>query len=120
MLYAEWKIGEKEPLKLRLRAKDCVQLEKALGTNPLNIMVHMETKEELPELASIIAILHASMQACHHGIKMDDVLSYYDEYIEAGGSQMELLEVVADIFDVSGFLPKDRDEDSEKNATGAE
>lgn len=119
MLYTEWKVGEKEPLKLRLRARDCVQLEKAIGTNPLNILMQLETKDQIPDLSSMIAILHASMQCYHHGIKLDDVLNYYDEYIEFGGSQIALIEVISDIFDVSGFLPKDKGEDSEKNVAGA-
>ena len=119
MIYTEWKIGEKEPLKLRLRARDCVQLEKTLGTNPLNVMMSMETRDELPSLTSMITIIHASLQCYHHGIKMEDVLNYYDEYIEAGGSQVDLLELITDVFDTSGFLPKGKDEELEKNAVGA-
>jgi len=118
MLYTEWKIGEKEPLKLRLRAKDCVQLEKTLGTNPLNVFMSMETKDEIPNLTAMVTILHAALQCYQHSVKMDDVLNYYDEYIEAGGSMLELLEVIGEVFDTSGFLPKDK-EDAEKNTSGA-
>ncbi|MCI9597355.1 MAG: hypothetical protein HFE75_08680 [Firmicutes bacterium] len=121
MLYTEWKIGDKEPLKLRLRAKDCVQLEKALGTNPLNMLIAVETKDEIPNLTVMVTILHAALQCYHHGFKMDEVLNHYDQYIEAGGSMLELLEVITDVFETSGFLPKDKDgeEEPEKNTAGA-
>lgn len=123
MLYTEWKIEGREPLKLRLRARDCVEVEKLIGTNPINVIIEEAQKEHLPNISHIVAILQCSMRAFEHGKSLEEVYDLYDEYMDKGGSIDALLDLLMEVFKVSGFIPEDepeeKDEEAEKNATGA-
>lgn len=112
MLYTTVVIKEKE-YKLRLSAKSCVELEKRLGGNPLNIFMNVSTGV-LPSLESLLIMLHQSLVEYQHGITMDDVFALYDDYCsEEGNNMMSLITVMLQVFKDAGFIPRD---DSEKNA----
>lgn len=100
--------------KCRLSAKACVDLEKKLGTNPLNIFVDMAGDTvKLPSLGTMLTILHCSLQQYEHGITMDKIYEIYDSYIAEGHTQMDLIPVLIDIYKVSGLIPEEIEE--EKN-----
>lgn len=105
MLFTDFKVGEKE-LKLRLDSRGCVALEKKLGKSPLDIFMEAQNGS-LPKLEGVIAILHASLQKYQHGYTEEKVYDLYDEYIEAGGSFIELIPVLLDVFKVSGFFKEE-------------
>lgn len=113
MMYTIFNVGNKE-YKCRLTARACVDLEKRMGGNPMNIFMEIKKSNALPKLEDIILILHASMQSLEHGISIDDVYKIYDEYVDNGNGLMELMPVIIEIFKVSGFF-KDEKENSEKN-----
>lgn len=96
--------------RLRLDAKACVELEKKLGTNPLNIFTRVSASKEVPSLSVLLTILHASLQAYEHGIKMDDVYDLYDKYVEEGHTMMDLLPLELEIFKNSGFFVEDNEQ----------
>ena len=112
MLYSEYEING-EDYKLRLGARDIVKLEKKLGGNPMNIFMAVQN-DQLPKLEAVILILHASMTKFHSNIKLGDVYDMYDEYIEEGGTYMDLIPVLLDVFKVSGFF-KEGQGDETKN-----
>lgn len=98
--------------KCRLSAKACVDLEKKLGTNPLNIFMDIATSGKLPSLTTLIYILHASMTQYNHGINIDKVYEIYDDFVDEGHNLMDLVPIIMDIFKVSGFYNED---ETEKN-----
>ena len=51
MIYYSFNVKDKE-YKARLTAKTCIDLEKKLGTNPLNVMMSMDEKK-MPSLDEI-------------------------------------------------------------------
>lgn len=102
MLYTELKIGDKE-LKLRLRAKDCVDLEKRLGGSPLDQLMMIE-QGKMPTVTTVVLVLHASLQAFNKGYTLDKVYELFDEYVEDGGTVMDFVPKIMDIFKVSGFF----------------
>ena len=114
MLFHEVEINGKE-YKLRLSARGIVKLERKLGGNPMNIFMAVQ-ENQLPSLEDTIIILHASMQKYHSGIKLEDVYDLYDEYIENGGTYMELIPILLAVFKVSGFF-KEENEDNEEDGT---
>ncbi len=118
MLYTTITIGGNE-YKARLTAKACVDLEKKLGTNPLNVFMDIATKDVpvLPKLETIITILHVSLQAFQHGITIDKTYELYDKFIDEGHALTDLIPIIIEIFQVSGFLPSDEEveETTEKN-----
>lgn len=109
MMYVTFQVGNKE-YKARLGAKDCVDLEKRLGTNPLNIFMEIAQKSQVPSLEVLITMLHASLQKFQHGISMDDTYKIYDEMIEEGKNFMDIVPLLVDIFKVSGLLPEEEEE----------
>lgn len=117
MLYTTFNVKDRD-YKLRLNAKACVDLEKKLGTNPLNIFVNMFSegdKVNLPTIGDIIIILHASLQAYEHNMTMDKVYELYDNYIAEGHTQIEMLPIIAEVFKVSGLIPEEAEIET-KNA----
>lgn len=114
MLYTTFTVGSKD-YKCRLNAKACVDLERKLGGNPLNIFSNIQKTNELPKLEDIIMILHASLQAYQHGISLDETYSIYDEFVDDGNSLMELIPIIIEIFRVSGFFKSEEVVES-KNA----
>lgn len=118
MLYTTLTIKDRD-YKLRLNAKACVDLEKKLGTNPLNVLVDMfgaNDKINLPSLEKIIYILHASLQAYEHGFNIDKTYELYDDFIMDGHNQMDMITTIAEVFKVSGLIPEEAEDIDGKNA----
>lgn len=106
MLYTTITIGGKD-YKARLNAKACVDVEKKLGTNPLNVFMKIGNDGALPALNDMIIILHAALQAYQHSITINDVHNIYDEFVDEGGTLMDLVPMVMEIFKVSGFFKEE-------------
>lgn len=103
MLFTTLQVGETE-YKLRMQASRIIDLEKKLGgRNPLSILSAVESGE-MPSLSSLLLILHASLQKFHHGKTFEDVLTIYDDYVDAGNTYTDLMPVMMEAFRVSGFF----------------
>lgn len=102
MLYSTFTV-QGEEYKLRLGARQTVELEKKLGTNPLNVFMELGNGG-LPKMEVMIAIIHAALQKYHHGMSIDKVYDLVDDFYDEGGSFTSLVPVVIEIFQVSGFL----------------
>lgn len=102
--FAIWKVGEEE-FKLKLKTSEIERLERQYGIG--NIMNPMLSAGEtqLPSLVYMLDIIHGALQKYHHGYSRVDVSDLYDDYLDAGGNQTELIKVVMDIFRASGFFP---------------
>ena len=105
MLYTVLNVGDKE-YKCRLTAKACVDLERRMGQNPLNVFTEIQKSNELPKVEDIIMILHA----------LDDTYAIYDEFVDEGNTLIELIPIIVEIFKVSGFF---KEIDNSKNAQQA-
>ena len=99
--------------KARLNAKACVDLEKKLGTNPLNIFAKIADNGNIPDLGVLITMLQASLTAYNHGITMDKTYELYDKFVDEGHTLMDLVPILLDVFRVSGFFKEETIE--EKN-----
>lgn len=110
MMYIDFKAGNKE-YKLRLTTRSVLTLEKNLGCNPLMIFGKGDT---LPEIAKMVAILHASLQSYHHGITLDDACDIFDAYLLDGNSMTDFVAVIVEIYKASGIIP-DKENVIEKN-----
>ena len=99
--------------KARLNDKACVDLEKKLGTNPLNIFAKIADNGNIPDLGVLITMLQASLTAYNHGITMDKTYELYDKFVDEGHTLMDLVPILLDVFKVSGFFKEETIE--EKN-----
>lgn len=62
----------------------------------------------------MLTIFHASLQSLEHGITMDEVYDLYDKYIEDGNSFVDFMNLVVEIVQESGILPKDKKAEEEE------
>lgn len=99
--------------KARLNAKACVDLEKKLGTNPLNVFAKIAEDGSIPDLSVLISIFQASLSAYNHGITIDKAYELYDKFVDDGNTMMDLVPILMDVFKVSGFFKVEDEE--EKN-----
>ena len=92
--------------KLRLSTRSIVNLEKKIGRNPLDIFTTL-TNNSLPKMTELMLLLHASMQQLNHGIKEDEVYDIYDDYLAEGHTLTDFMNVLLEVFEVSGFISQD-------------
>ena len=100
MLYYDFTAGNKD-YKLKLDTRSIVSLEKKIGCNPLAIFGKGDT---IPTVTTMVAILHASLQPYHHGITIDDAYNIFDAYLEDGNSTTDFINVIVEIYKVSGII----------------
>lgn len=113
-MYTEIIIGG-ETYKLRLNTRTSIQLEKALGYNPINLLMSME-QGKMPKLTDVIIVLQAMLQCYHHGFNMDKTMDLFDVYVDEGKGMFDLLPVFIDVFKQSGYISDASDAgEDEKN-----
>ena len=113
MLYTTITIKDEE-YKARLSARDCVELEKKLGDNPLNIFLRTAQNDSLPSINLMVSIFHQSLQKYQHNITLSDAYDLYDDYVDDGHTLEDFIPLILEIFEVSGFFKKP-EEGTEKN-----
>ena len=105
MMYYDFKAGNKE-YKLRLSTRAIVALEKSIGCNPLMIFGNGDT---VPTITVMVAVLHASLQQMNHGITLNDAYDIFDEYLADGNAPTDFIQVIIEIYQVSGLIPKENE-----------
>lgn len=108
MLYTDFTAGNKD-YKLRLNTRNMIMLEKQLGCNPLAIFGNGDT---LPTVTQMVNILYCSLIQYNHGISLNDAYDIFDTYLDDGHSATDFIQVILDVYKVSGLI---KNEDSEKN-----
>lgn len=116
--YTTWTVKNEE-YKLRLSTRQVCDVEEKLGVNLLKIFMPKTGEQfNLPPLKVMLVIIHGALQKFHHGMKLDDVYDLFDDYIDAGYGQTELMtDVIMPLFEVSGFVPKDKETKKELTLT---
>lgn len=109
MMYVDFNAGNKD-YKLRLNTRNVIALEKTLGCNPLSVFGDGET---LPTITVMVTVLHASLQQLNHGITLDNAFDIFDAYLADGHSATDFINVMLEIYKVSGLI--NQDVDVEKN-----
>lgn len=104
-MYTELIIGG-EVFKLRLTTRASINLEKALGYNPLKLIMDMEDNQ-MPKLQDMILVLHAMLQTLHHGYSVDKTMDLFDKYVEEGKGMFDLIPVFIEVFQQSGYISKE-------------
>lgn len=111
MMYIDFHAGDKD-YKLRLTTRSIVALEKQINCNPLAIF---GKGDEIPEVTTMVTILHAALQKYEHGITLDKAFDIFDEYLEEH-TMTDFLAVIIDIYKASGLIVNDKDKsETEKN-----
>lgn len=111
-MYLTFDCGDKN-YRCKMSTRALVDMERALGENPINIFVGM-ADNKMPKLEDLLIILFCSMQDLNHGIKKSDIYDIFDDYCENGGSIMSLTEFLANLLSESGIMGKPEDEKKEE------
>jgi hypothetical protein len=106
MMYVDFAANGNE-YKLRLNTRDIVALEKKLGCNPMAIFGSGNT---IPTITTMVTVLHAAMQQYQHSISMDKAYDIFDEWLADGHAMTDFIQVIVDIYKVSGIIPADTNE----------
>lgn len=109
MMYVDFTAGNKD-YKLRLNTRNVVALERSLGCNPLSVF---GDGDKLPTVTVMVTVLHASLQQLNHGVSLNDAFDIFDEYLSDGHSATDFINVMLDIYKVSGLI--NQDVNTEKN-----
>jgi hypothetical protein len=106
-------------LNLTMGIKEKINLEKELGTSPLNFLFGMmgDLQEDadidfstmkIPPLPVMLAILFHATTKLNHGITREKFYDMIDDFLEQDGkSVMSLFEVVVQVLQVSRYIPED-------------
>ena len=98
--WLDWTVGD-ESYKLKLTASVISKLERTLNNSLLEAVI----EKGIPEVGTVITIIQAAMQKYHHGMKSENVCAVYDEYIDSGKTQMDLLqEIIYPLMYDAGFF----------------
>ena len=100
MMYVDFHAGNKT-YKLRLSTRNTVMLEKQLGCNPLAIFGNGDT---IPTVTTMVNVLYASLIQYNHGITLNDAYDIFDEYLGDGHSVTDFINVLLEIYKVSGLI----------------
>lgn len=105
---------------LKLTMRGCINLEKTLGTNPANILMEMAGGSmKMPNMTGMMAIIHEALQPLNHGISLDDTYALFDDWFAEGHDMNEYIQLVVDILQSSGLLPKEDEIKETKKAKNA-
>ena len=91
-----------------LKIKTCIQLEKKLGTNPLNVLQALDGGS-MPDFETLGTIFHYCLIDMNHGLSMDDSLELFSQYMqenndsENGGIGSVIL-LFTKVFQDAGFI----------------
>lgn len=108
--FAIWEVGE-ESYKLKLKASATIELEEKLGCSLLNILM----SGTMPSLRDMLLITHSAIKGYNSNIKFEDAKNMFDSYVDEGGDQTTFFtKVVMEVFKVSGFFPREKVEEMEK------
>lgn len=108
--FAVWNVGG-TGYKLKLSTAGIKELESRYKTNIINMMRPKDEESMLP-LTTMLDVTQVAMKPWNHGIKIKNIESLFDRYLEDGGSQLEFYaNVYMEIFMVSGFFSRSLAED---------
>lgn len=113
-MYTELIIGG-ETYKLRLTTKNSIQLEKALGYNPIDLLMAMDNGK-MPKLTDMIIVLQAMLQCYHHGFNVDRTMELFDTYVSEGKGMFDLIPIFIEVFKQSGYITESAEDANEEDA----
>lgn len=108
MLFVELEIGN-EVYKLRLNTRTSIQLEKALGRNPVSMLMDMAEGNVLPKRTDIVLMLQAMLQVYHHNFNLDKTMDLYDDYLASGKNDFNMIPIFTEVFQLAGYIGKEED-----------
>ena len=105
MNYITIKLGGKE-FKARLTTREAIKCEERLGKNPINVLTDC-LDNQLPKIKDMMVIVHQSVIALQHNVKIDELYDLFQEDLDNGEDISKLVIIVTDILKASGLIKYD-------------
>lgn len=96
-----FQFGSKE-LHLTMTTSQVVDAESRVKKSLINLFMDGEGGQRLPMVAEALVVLHAANNVAN--IKESDMMSLYDEFLDAGGDFTQLFAVLFELVEASGLL----------------
>lgn len=100
--------------KLRLNTRATIVLEKRIKKNPLMIFAAFEQGHPF-QVEDLFNMLYCSLLPYHDGMTEEKVMDLIDDFIEEGGSALQLADVLAEVVLKAGYMPKAETAQAEAN-----
>ena len=111
-----WTVAGSE-YKLKLTTNAITKLEQRFNKSLLAAVLD----EGIPPVSTVVTILQSALQKYHHGIKSFTVEDILDDYFDAGGTQISLLnDVIYPLMRDAGFFTDAQIEAMEKEIAEAD
>ena len=110
MLYSTFEVDNTK-YKLRITTRSLIELERALGINPMYVFANAEN-HNVPTVEQMAQILYHSLTAYHSELTLEDAYKIFDKWLDEGHIYNEFVRVITEVYIVSGIFKAD----SGKNA----
>ena len=96
-----FQFGSKE-LHLTMTTSQVVDAESRVKKSLINLFMDGEGGQRLPMVAEALVVLHAANNVAN--IKESDMMTLYDEFLDAGGDFTQLFAVLFELVEASGLF----------------
>ena len=100
-----------ESYKLKISASADIEAEKRLGFSLTKAWMKLDSVNVQ------VTILWAALQRYNHGISFEQAMEIYDDFMDEGHGQDELVDIFMEVYKCSGFMKR---EDPEAQKEGQE
>ena len=97
-----------ETYKLKISASSAIEAEKKLGCSLTRAWAKLDSVNVQ------ITILWAALQRYHHGISFEQTMELYDQFVDEGKGQDELVDLFMEVYKCSGFMKREALQQEEK------
>lgn len=94
-------------LNCRLDGRSTLAIEKRLDESLMGLFMKGQGEMKLPPINKLLLILSATNTT--HGIKESDVVTAFYDFIDNGGTTLDVFEQVQELLDEAGFFGKSDD-----------
>lgn len=89
-------------LNLQLTGRNVINIESRLKESMVGLFLNPEGGLKMPPTGKLLIVLQGANTT--HGVSDDDIIDAFEKYIDEGNTPMDLMTVVQNLLDVSGFL----------------
>ena len=101
-------------LQLRLTGKDIMHIEDRLDESLMSLFMNSRGGVGLPSTKKLLIVLQGANQVS--GVRDADIFKAFEKYLDNGHTTMDVLNIVQELMDESGFFGKeDESKEDEKS-----
>ncbi|HFE9852473.1 DUF6096 family protein [Enterococcus sp. DIV1420a] len=100
-------------LQLRLGTKEIYTIENRLDESLMGLFMNGKGGLGMPSLKKVLIVLQGANQTS--GVKDQDIFDAVDKFLAEGNTTMDIITILQELLDESGFFGKNKDEKEDKS-----